>query len=473
MKSLAAALLAVLALGAVASVEPARAAEPSFGAAEASAALGQPVTIMGVISGDDIESVELLVRLAGQPTAIVLPAGPVPPQGTWQATAEIDIASSALCACLADGLSAPNTRFEYQFRVLSADGATTLGPVGRGVVSDERFDWQTLEQDLVRVHWYRGDQAFAQSAAEVANQAIDRASELLGTRLDEPVDLYVYDTEEALRSAVSPNRENIAGQAHAAIGTMFVWIPGDMSADEFAGVLVAHELTHLVFDAATSNPYHGVPRWLDEGVAVYLSEGYSQDWRFVVDQAVRARSLIPLDGLASLFPSSADEFYLAYGESVAAIDFFIRTYEEETLWALVRSYAEGVSDDAAFTAATGADVAAFNRAWFESLGLEVPAPLGPQPGPPGPQPSDWQDGSGPVATAAPSDGAPAASTPPDAPATPSVAPTPSVGAPGGPGDAALSRALVVVGWLIVAAVLIALLGVFVVSISRGGRPRPF
>ena len=30
---------------------------------------------------------------------------------------------------------------------------------------------------------------------------------------------------------------------------------------------------------ATENPYHGVPRWIDEGVAVYLSEGYNSTGR--------------------------------------------------------------------------------------------------------------------------------------------------------------------------------------------------
>ena len=39
--------------------------------------------------------------------------------------------------------------------------------------------------------------------------------------------------------------------------------------------MVAHELTHLVFNENTDNPYHEPPRWLNEGIAVYLSEGYS------------------------------------------------------------------------------------------------------------------------------------------------------------------------------------------------------
>ena len=38
--------------------------------------------------------------------------------------------------------------------------------------------------------------------------------------------------------------------------------------------LVAHELTHLVFDEAAHNPYAYPPRWLNEGLAVYLSGDY-------------------------------------------------------------------------------------------------------------------------------------------------------------------------------------------------------
>jgi hypothetical protein len=380
----------VLSLGSAFDVS---AADPTYGQPSATATVGEPIVITSSISGDDISSVDVIVRLAGEETGVVIEAEPGDGSDTWQATADIDVATSALCACLADGQSAPNTRFSYQFKVRAADGSTTLGPVGESVVTDDRFTWQSFEQDLVRVHWYQGDQAFAQSAAQVANDAIDRASALLGTTLPNVVDLMIYATEEDMRSAISPNRENVAGQAHSSIDTMFVWIPpGSSAAQGETATLIAHELTHLVMNEATANPYHGVPRWIDEGVAVYLSEGYNSYWQTFVNNAVNQRTLIPLDGLRGLFPSSADEFYLAYGESVAAVDYFIRTYGEETLWALVGSYAEGVSDDQAFTDATGADVAAFNAAWFDSLGLNVPPPLGPQPGAPGPTPSDWQQG---------------------------------------------------------------------------------
>jgi len=451
-------------------------ADPTYGQPTATTTLGQPLTFSSTISGDDIGAVEVVIRLDGEETGVIVAATPGSEANTWQASAEIDVATSALCACLADGQSAPNTHFNYQFKVRAADGSTTLGPVGESVVTDDRFTWRTFEQDLVLVHWYQGDDAFAQSAAQVANDAIDRASSLLGTTLPNPVDLFIYATEEDMRSAIAPNRENVAGQAHSAIDTMFVNIPPNESPGQGdTATLVAHELTHLVMSEATENPYHGVPRWIDEGVAVYLSEGYSSYWKTFVDNAVTQRTVIPLDGLRGLFPSSADEFYLAYAESVAAIDFFIRTYGEPVLWELVNSYAEGVSDDDAFRAATGGDVAAFNAAWFGSLGVNVPPPVGPQPGAPGPTPADWQEQpgqpspgqSGPPSSSDPNASPTSPGSSPAASAAPSATPAPSANDSGSQvGAIAVGAAAGLV--FLVALVLI----VIVTRRNRNQRPPP-
>ncbi len=382
-------LTLALVLGAVLAAPPATiAAEPVFGQPNASAPMGEPLTVTSTIDGVDGGTVELVLKLAGHDPQIIVPAHPGTVAGGWEATAAIDVPTSIGCSCFFDGNSAPNSHIEYQFRVRAADGTTSLGPVGQVTVTDDRFAWRTIEQGLVRVHWYEGDDAFAQAAADVANTAIDHAAELLGSTLPVPVDLFIYATQDALLEAVSANRENIAGEAHSTIATMFVWLPPDQ-APERSSVVVAHELTHLVFNVVTENPFHGPPRWLNEGIAVYLSEGYTNEWSSVVSIAAREGTLIPLTGIAGFFPSPVDQFFLAYGESVSAVDYFIRTYSEPTLWELVRSYSQGLSDDDAFIAATGSDMAAFNAAWMASLGAEVPVPLGPQPAPPGPVPSAW------------------------------------------------------------------------------------
>ena len=66
---------------------------------------------------------------------------------------------------------------------------------------------------------------------------------------------------------------------------MFALITPAEINDDWVEVVVPHELTHLVFDTATKNPYHEPPHWLNEGVAVYLSEGYSPSDRALVEDA--------------------------------------------------------------------------------------------------------------------------------------------------------------------------------------------
>ena len=207
---------------------------------------------------------------------------------------------------------------------------------------------------------------------------------------DEPIDFFIYADQDAFYDALGPGtRENVGGQANAEIRTLFA-LDHAVGHRRSAGstIVVPHELVHLVFDTAVDNPYHFPPRWLNEGLAVYLSEGYDAGDRSAVESAARAGTLIPLDGLAGQFPTG-DGFFLAYAESVSAVDFFVRTHDQDALVGLIGSYADGLTDDEAFEAAIGMDTAAFNDAWLADLGAVVPERHGPQPAPPGSRPSAW------------------------------------------------------------------------------------
>ena len=123
-----------------------------------------------------------------------------------------------------------------------------------------------------------------------------------------------------------------------------------------------------MFDTAVDNPYHFPPRWLNEGLAVYLSEGYGARGARASERRRPRRQLIPLDGLSGQFPTTPERFFLAYAESVVAVDYLVRTHGQDALVELIGSYADGVTDDEAFKAAIGQDVAAFDAAWLADLG---------------------------------------------------------------------------------------------------------
>lgn len=422
---LASVALSLAPVGPLGPVAPVAAAESwaDFGkpAAESSFATGvrfnQPVTIDRALA-----RVELLVTIAdaGGPTVISLPA----PAGTGARTLTYHFDPAV------DGHLLPNTPLVARWRLVSADDPADveIGPEVRVTYADDRFEWQTEAGALVRVHWYEGTNAFGARTLKIGEDAVHQASELLGVTETAPVDFYVYADQDAFFDALGPGtREYVLGEAHAEIRTMFARIPPSGIDDALVGIVIAHELTHLVFDTAADNPYHLPPHWLNEGLAVYLSQGYDSSDRRRVDDAGSAGELIPLDGLTGRFPTSAERVFLAYAESVSAVEYLVRTYGTDALVALIRSYAKGRTDDEAFSAALGVDMSAFGAAWLEDLGAAAPTRYGPQSAPPGPIPSAWLVESGATAPPAAS-GGPALS--PQASATPGEGSPPSV--EGGP-----------------------------------------
>ena len=88
---------------------------------------------------------------------------------------------------------------------------------------------------------------------------------------DGPDRLRLCRPERVLR-CLGPHRENV-GEANAEIRTLFALITPNEINDPWVDVVVPHELVHLVFDTAVTNPYHFPPRWLNEGLAVYSERG--------------------------------------------------------------------------------------------------------------------------------------------------------------------------------------------------------
>lgn len=300
----------------------------------------------------------------------------------------------------------PNTKLTVGFRVTLADGRVIDGPTTTVLYADDRFDWKTLSGDVVRVHWYDGNQAFGQRALDIGEGAVERAQTLLGVTETDPIDFFIYADRDAFYSVIGAGiQENVGGLALSEIRTLFANIGPSSVADPWVGIVVPHELTHIVFGTATANPYHAPVHWLNEGLADYLAGGYDAGSRSNVRAAADRGDLMPLSAIVGQFPSTADRFGLAYDEAVSAIDYLVRTYGQEALVKLIRSYGEGVSDDDAFTAALGVDTAGFESGWLEDLGADPPVPYGPKPAPTGPTPPGWAAGpgatSGPAATLAP------------------------------------------------------------------------
>jgi hypothetical protein len=309
---------------------------------------------------------------------------------------------------LADqGTALPNSALRYHFRVTLAPGVVVDGPEGIVRFDDDRVDWQTLPilpGGVVRLHWHTGDKTFAGRALRIAEDAIASTSKLLGVTETEPIDFFVYGDGDLFRTALPGTKEFVAGRAIAEIRTLFAVIQPSEIGSDWVQIVVPHELTHFLFDTATGNPYHVPPHWLNEGLAVYVSEGFTAADRQRLANAIERGTLLPLQAIDDGFPQAREElFYLGYAEGTSAIDFLIRRFGEPKLVELIRSYAAGVTDDEAFKAATGLDMAGFAAAWLDDIGAGQPRSYGPGSPLPGPTPADWAVGASAPSAAGPRD----------------------------------------------------------------------
>ena len=335
-------LLVVVGLAAlVAAAPPAVAGQTTFSEGSATADYG--VGIEFVQEADvtaRISRAELLLDFPGAlgPTVIEEP----PPADVGGVTLRAEI-------LLADGHILPNTTITARWRVTDADGDVRVSPPVTVRYEDTSFEWRTIEGDIVRVHWVEGGDAFGQRALQIGERAVEETAELLGVTEEEPVDFFIYADRARFFEALGPSTgESVGGQANAEIRTLFALItPGEID-DPWVESVIPHELVHLVFDTAVENPYSFPPRWLNEGLAVYLSDGYDISWRLTAEDAAANGRLIPLPAIAGQFPAPPEQFRLAYAESVSAVDYLINEHERDALISLIRSYTNGVTDDEAF-----------------------------------------------------------------------------------------------------------------------------
>jgi hypothetical protein len=375
------AALAVTGAIALALVAPAEvaAASVSFGTPTATSKFGTGIEFTQPFSGASFAEADIAISLPGDIgpaiTAITNP-------GTSSLAFSMDTSGGGL---------SPFTPVTAHFQVVFSDGSVQVGPDIHITYADDRFTWQSVTGGLVTIHWFQGTTSFAQQLLSYGQKGIAKSAQFLGTSESKPIDFYVYPSQAAFAAGLSVP-ETIGGQAEPAYRTCFALIaPNDLA---YGSSVVPHELTHIVFADIVDNPYHSPPRWLNEGLAVYLSEGYGADNRQLVSQAAKGGTLVPLAALAGYFALDQNRIYLSYAEAVSAVDFMVRKYGQSGIQKLTKAYAAASTDDEAFQAAFGVTVATFDKAWMADNGVAAPTEYGPKAAPTGPLPPGWSSSGG-------------------------------------------------------------------------------
>ena len=255
----------------------------------------------------------------------------------------------------------PGTSVEYWWTVEDTKGdRVETAPV---VVKfdDTRYPWQSLTQGEITIYWYEGDESFAQELVATTQQALARLAEETGAELEKPVKLYIYANTQDLQGAMIYPREWTGGVTFTRHGIMAIGIaPGNIDWGKRA---IAHELTHLVINQVTLNPYIDLPTWLDEGLAMHTEGPLEPVFADYLNRAIAENRLISVQSLSSPFSAYAEESVLSYAQSYSLVDFLITNYGRGKMLELLNTFRQGSSYDGALEKVYGFDMDGLDALW--------------------------------------------------------------------------------------------------------------
>jgi hypothetical protein len=259
----------------------------------------------------------------------------------------------------------PGTTIKYQWLLKDANGGSLKTPLAAVSFDDGRYTWKTLTQDKVTLYWYQGDQSFGQELMQATQDALTRLSGSTGATIKDPIRLYIYANSTDLQGSMIFAQDWSGGVAFTRYGCIAIGISG--SNIDWGKGAIAHELTHLITEQMTLNPYNGIPTWLDEGLAMYNQGSLDPTFTSSLNQAISQKKLLSVRTLCSPFSAYATTSYVSYAESYYLVDYLITTYGKDKMFALLDAFRQGNTYDGALQKVYGFDMDGLNTLWQATL----------------------------------------------------------------------------------------------------------
>src|SRR5262249_21526979 len=138
----------------------------------------------------------------------------------------------------------PGATIWWRWRYTDDSGKESVSEQKTITWLDSDHNWKTIQQGKLVLHWYSGDQSFAQDLMKAAQGGLDFNRTKSGLVAETPIDLYIYADTNDLRDATLYEPSWTGGQAFPEYNIVIIGI-SQADLDWGRGAIV-HELTHVL-----------------------------------------------------------------------------------------------------------------------------------------------------------------------------------------------------------------------------------
>ncbi|MCD4678682.1 MAG: hypothetical protein K8S18_22260 [Desulfobacula sp.] len=203
-------------------------------------------------------------------------------------------------------------------------------------------------------------------------KAVENIEKIIKKRL--AVDAFAMDIEIEI---FMDRKEWIEHHTYLYGGDLPTWIQADsgriiritmdqekVSTSEELLLIIEHEAVHHILRKHTRNH---IPAWLDEGIALFLSQELPEDYMNILKQSVSKDVCIPFEMLEKPFTEFDRKLKtLAYAQSYSMIEYIVETYGWDVIKQMIAAVARKDKIDSVLMA-SGLNFYLLEKEWKQRL----------------------------------------------------------------------------------------------------------
>lgn len=226
--------------------------------------------------------------------------------------------------------------------------------------------WEIKTSDHFHIQYHIKNRILAEAVVQHLEKAYPLVTMDIGHTLDEPVTVYITTSNREFRS-ITRGALPDWGVGCAFPDSNLIILragPEEISTGRLKEIAI-HELSHVVLGQALGGKH--IPRWFDEGLAMYESREWNFGQSMTMAKAVFNHSLLPLKRIDYILYFDRDKAQLAYTQSFLAVSFLMNEYGLEKFHTIIRRLAETGDMDKAMTDVIGLRYAEFEAQWYKHV----------------------------------------------------------------------------------------------------------
>jgi hypothetical protein len=225
--------------------------------------------------------------------------------------------------------------------------------------------WKEKAGPDCRIYYHSGDEANVSGLIQSLTQNLPDLKEKLGVNPDRTANLYLAASQgefDRLTEQKLPSWSQ--GVSFPETGSIVLKSPQFSHDVQTFYSTATHEMAHLLIAKKAGI---AVPRWLNEGLALFLSGEGPGKPLLPLSRAIWSGKLISLDEVEQVDAFSHSNAELAYVESYNAVEFLVKQYGWEALRRILSDMGAQHSWNEALFRETELDQAGFEAAWRANL----------------------------------------------------------------------------------------------------------